>query len=99
MNIALLILDINLPRDIDPEVRRVDGIRARRVVGTRAAESTGPATIGLIEVEHRRRAIDEERPCSAVAGLIRWRLRRATTSGTKGGSSGTVSRMTVDSRK
>jgi glutamyl-tRNA reductase len=24
--VALLILDINLPRDIDPEVRRVDGI-------------------------------------------------------------------------
>jgi glutamyl-tRNA reductase len=51
--VALLILDINLPRDIDPEVRRVDGILLYDLDGLErtAHRSAAERTAALVEVE------------------------------------------------
>jgi glutamyl-tRNA reductase len=71
--VALLILDINLPRDIDPEVRRVDGVLLydldglERTVHRPAAErTTAPAEIEKI-VAAEAQAFHSRMQAQAVA--------------------------------
>ncbi|HYM78205.1 MAG TPA: glutamyl-tRNA reductase [Candidatus Dormibacteraeota bacterium] len=52
--VALLILDINLPRDVDPEVRRVDGILLYDLDGLErtAARPVAERTAAVVEIEN-----------------------------------------------
>ena len=66
--VALVIIDIGVPRDIDPEVRRVDGILLYDLDGLeRVAKTLAP--------DHQSRTAEAERMVAAEAQKLRAELR------------------------
>lgn len=66
--VALVIIDIGMPRDVDPEVRRVDGILLYDLEGLERTIATNPA-------ERKARAAGAENIVAAEAQAFRKQLR------------------------